>query len=176
MIDGNVEETILLVQLLDNSVFHVKRVGGEKSLPTKAADVSYHVERRLTVATKEEVKELFGAIVPILKVGGDCRKIILSPLGRSWKSPCCNNPDHHINFSEPGYLRELGNATYRIREYLRDFTFMKRMRKFRALCPNRLIGMGERLNDPDVDNLRVVTESWGSDTVNPDTATQSRRK
>jgi hypothetical protein len=48
---------------------------------------------------------------------------------------------------------------------------MKRMRKFRVLSPNRLMGMGERLDDPDVEDLRVVMESWSSDTINPDTAT-----
>jgi hypothetical protein len=39
---------------------------------------------------------------------------------------------HHTNYGEPGYQRKLGNFTDRIREYLRNFAFMRRTRRFRA--------------------------------------------
>jgi hypothetical protein len=37
---------------------------------------------------------------------------------------------------------------------------MKRTRRFRVICPNRMIGMGERHEDPALDELWVVAERW----------------
>ncbi len=34
-------------------------------------------------------------------------------------------------------------------------------------CPNRLIGMGERGDDPSIEELRVVADRWGADPVHP---------
>ncbi len=105
MIYDNVEETLLTVHLLDNSVYFVKKVGGEKGLLTRGVDNNHHVEGKLTVASKEEVKELFSAIVPILKAG----RRLQGPLGRCWRTPCCSNLELHTNYQDSGYLWELGN-------------------------------------------------------------------
>jgi hypothetical protein len=90
---------------------------GESHLRRKGADNKYYVEGRLSVASKDNVKELFNAIVLILKAVGDCRKIILSPLSRYWRGPCCNDSSHHLNYNEPTYLRDLGNAVFWVRDY-----------------------------------------------------------
>jgi hypothetical protein len=121
---------------------------------------------KLTVASKEEVTELVSAIVPILMKAG---RRLQGPLGRCWRAPCCSNPEHHTNYQDSGYLWELANSTNMIREYLRDFAFMKRKRRFRLMCPNCLIGMGERNDNPEMEDLCAVAERWGAGPVHPGT-------
>ncbi len=59
-------------------------------MTTKREDNKFHVEGKLTVATKDEIKEVVGTVVPALKAGGDCRKILLCPVAHYWRSLCCN--------------------------------------------------------------------------------------
>ncbi len=122
-------------------------MGGEKGLTTKREDNKFHVEGKLTVATKDEIKELVGTVVPVLQVRGDCKKILLSPPARCWRQPCCNSPVNNAKYGDPRYLRELGDSVYRIRKYLLDFALMKRTSWFGVFCPDRLISMGERKDD-----------------------------
>jgi hypothetical protein len=167
MAEGTEENTILVFHLLDNNIFQVKNVGGESHLPRKGPDNIYHIEGRLTVASKDNVKEMFAAIMPIIKAGGDSRKIILGPLSRYWRGPCCENSAHHLNYNEKSYLGDLGNSVFRVRDHLREAAYNKRVRRFRVLCPNRFIGMGERSDDPSLDELRVTATRWGADPVHP---------
>jgi hypothetical protein len=44
-------------------------------------------------------------------------------------------------YSEASYLKEAGDSVYRIREYLREFVNMERIRWLRVLIPHRMIGM-----------------------------------
>jgi hypothetical protein len=167
MMDADMENTIMVVHLLDNNVYMVDKPGGEKCLLSKGQDGAYHIDGKLCVAGRDTVKELFSAVLPIIKAGGECRKIILSPLSRYWVAPCCYGSGHHVNYNDPGYLRSLGDSVYRIRDHLRDLAHLKRIRKYRVFCPNRLIGMGERGDDPSIEELRVVANRWGADPVHP---------
>jgi hypothetical protein len=51
----------------------------------------------------------------------------------------CTPPN--TQYSEASYLKEAGDSVYRIREYLREFVNMERIRWFRVLIPHRMIGM-----------------------------------
>ncbi len=44
---------------------------------------------------------------------------------------------------------------------------MKRTRRFRVICPNCLIGMGERNDNPEMEDLCAVAERWGTGPVHP---------
>ena len=94
----------------------------------------------------------------------------MSPLCRYWLGPCCEDPDHHVNYNDKNYLGDLGKSVLKIREFLRDFAYMKRVRRYRILCPNRMIGIGDS-EDASLDELRVVASRWGEDPVHPAEAT-----
>jgi hypothetical protein len=97
--------------------------------------------------------------VPILKARGDCRKVILGPLSRYWKGPCCGDRLHHLNYNEQNYLKRLGNAVFCVLDNLKVASFNKRIRRLRVLCPNCFIIMRERTDEPSLDELRVTGES-----------------
>jgi hypothetical protein len=68
MTEGTEGTTILVFHLLDNYIYQVKNVGGASHLQLKGMDNMYDVKGRLSVATKENVKELFSAVMPVVMV------------------------------------------------------------------------------------------------------------
>jgi hypothetical protein len=73
------KRTTIIYQLYNNCSFFAKKVGGTRALPEKRPDGKYHVEGRLEIATRDEVKRMVRTTIPLLRAGGQCRKIILTP-------------------------------------------------------------------------------------------------
>jgi hypothetical protein len=86
------------------------------------------------------------------------------PLARYWLKPCCDNPDHHTNYSSSSYLPNLGASVFRLREFIRDSLFTKRSSNFRVICPNRMLGLGPMLDDQKANE---ISDLWGRDAVHP---------
>jgi hypothetical protein len=75
------KRTTIMYQLYDNVSYMVKKADGTRSLPAKARDGKYHVEGRLEIANREEIKRMVSTSIPLLRAGGQCRKVILTPTG-----------------------------------------------------------------------------------------------
>ncbi len=90
-------KTTIIYQLYDNSSYLVKRSDGSRGLPEKGSDGNYHVDGRLEVASREEAKRMVSTSIPLLRAGGQCRKVILTPSGRYKYFPCCNVRGHCSN-------------------------------------------------------------------------------
>jgi hypothetical protein len=160
----------VILQLFDNSVYMVSGPGGEKFLPKKDKRGTYHIEGSLAVADKAAVKDLVARLSPLLKELGDSRKIVLTPLARYWVSPCCEDVSHHINYRTPGYLPRLGDAVHALKDNIRDSLYTKKVQNFRVLCPNRMIGVGQRLQVPTDEEAAKAAALWGRDPVHPTVA------
>jgi hypothetical protein len=78
----NWDTTTVILQLFDNSVYMVGGQGGEKTLPKRGQDGTYHRDGHLVVADKAVVKSLMGLLMPLLKLLGNSRKLFLTPLAR----------------------------------------------------------------------------------------------
>jgi hypothetical protein len=107
---------------------------------------------------------MVGLLAPLLKTLGQMRKLILTPLARYWLKPCCDNPDHHVNYSSSAYLPNLGATVFRLREFIRDSLFTKRSSNFRVICPNHMLGLGPMLDD---EKANEISDLWGRDAVHP---------
>jgi hypothetical protein len=79
--------TTIVYQLFDNMSYYVKKPDGTRALPGRSADGKYHVDGRLKIASREEVKHLVSTSIPLLTAGGKCRKVILTPSGRYRYNP-----------------------------------------------------------------------------------------
>jgi hypothetical protein len=78
---------------------------------------------------------------------------------------------HHVtNYHTVGYLPKLGEAVYALRDYVRDFLFIKKTPCFRVLCPNPMMGMGQRRIEPSDDEASRTAVLWGPDPVHPTAA------
>jgi hypothetical protein len=98
-------------------------------------------------------------ITPLLRAGGECEKIILSPLPRYMKR-CCRNKEHLTNKRDEDYASKMGEALADIRDSMKDLVYGKKIRSFKVLNTTRLI-MGDDAEEA-VDNLRTF---WREDPV-----------
>ncbi len=166
----NLESAVVILQLFDSSVYLVNKSDGEKRLPRKDRHGTYHIEGSLVVADKSTVKDLVQQLVPLLKLLGNSRKILLTPLARYWVAPCCSSDDHHINYNTPSYLSALGDAVHALRDHIRDCLFTRRIPNFWILCPNRMIGVGQRKQVPSDEEAAKAAALWGNNPVHPTAA------
>jgi hypothetical protein len=65
----------------------------------------YHVDGKLEIANREVVKRMVSTSIPLLRAGGKCRKVILTPSGRYRYTPCCNVRGHCSNMKDSNYGR-----------------------------------------------------------------------
>jgi hypothetical protein len=160
---------VVVLQLFDNSVYLVSTPGGEKHLPRRDRHGSYHIDGDLTVADKPVVKNLVMQLTPLFKVLETSKKVLLTPLARYWVGPCCNDGSHHTNYKTASYLPSLGEAVHALRDNIRDCLYTKHVQNFRVLCPNRMIGVGQRQATSDEEAARSAA-LWGADPVHPSAA------
>jgi hypothetical protein len=80
-----------------------------------------------------------GLLSPLIKVIGQLRKIFLTPMARYWLKPCCENIEHHTNYSLNNNLPALGSNIFRLGEHIWYALFTRRTSNFRVLCPHRML-------------------------------------
>jgi hypothetical protein len=160
----------VVLQLFDNSVYMVSKPGGEKQLPRKDRNGTYHIDGDLTVADKLAVKNLVLQLAPLFKELGACKKIVLTPLARYWVGPCCSDSTHLTNYRTPSYLPFLGDAVHALRDNIRDSLYTRHTQNFRVLCPNRMIGVGKRAETPSDEEAARSAALWGANPVHPSAA------
>jgi hypothetical protein len=75
-----------------------------------------------------------------------------------------------VNYRTVGFLPRLGDAIASLRDSIRDALFVKKVPNFRVICPNRMIGVGQRRQEPSNEEAAKVVALWGSDPVHPTSA------
>jgi hypothetical protein len=145
---------MVVLQLYDNSVFLVGGAGGTKSLPIREASGHYHINWELLVSDKAGIKELTAMLVPLIRALCGAKKIFLAPLSRYWVDPCCGDPAHLTNYRTADFLPKLGSATSVLKEYIRDSLYTRHTSNFRVLCPNRILGIGQRRAELPIEDAR----------------------
>jgi hypothetical protein len=163
----DLEKSTVILQLYDNSVFLVGGAGGTKSLPTRDSAGRYHISGELVIADKAGIKDLTSKLVPLIRALSGARKVFLAPLSRYWLDPCCKDEDHLTNYKKAGYLQSLGSATNVLKEYIRDSLYTRHTSNFRVLCPNKILGIGQRRGEMSIEDARELAALWGSDPVHP---------
>jgi hypothetical protein len=93
-------------------------------------------------------------LTPLIKALGQAHKAFLAPLTRYWIRPCCDNVNHHLNYSSPTYLPALGASVFRLRDNIRDALYTRRTGNFRVVCANKLMGIGPHLSDQAASDIR----------------------
>jgi hypothetical protein len=153
-------ENILVFHLFDNSVYFGTGTDGSKLAPVKI-DGRYHIIGDLTCGDRDLFKELFNTITPLLRAGGECRKILLSPLIRYATKPCCDGPGHLVNQLNKLSMRTMLSESP---EWLRNLAFFKRIRNFTVVAPHELLadaGDEERIKK----SSRRIAGYWEDDLV-----------
>jgi hypothetical protein len=152
-------KSVVIYQLLDNNVFFETREDGSRSLPVKNQDDScYHIRGKLDYADHSVIKGLVNTVTPLLRAGGENEKIILSPLPRYMRR-CCKDRAHLTNKKDSDYAAKMGEALAKMRDFMKDLIYGKRIRNFKVLSTTMLF-MGD--TDTAADKLRAF---WKDDAV-----------
>ncbi len=96
------KRTTMVYQFFNNVSLLVTKPDGTRHLTEKGQDGKYHVEGKLDIASQEEVKKIVSKSIPLLRAGGLCRKIVLTPAAR-FKNPFCNTKGHCSNLKDKNY-------------------------------------------------------------------------
>jgi hypothetical protein len=138
----------------------VKKPDGSRHLPEKGHDGKYHIDGKLDIASRDEVKKLVSKSIPMLRAGGLCRKIVLTPAARFRRNPCCTTRGHCSNRHENNYKQWMDGKLAEVRGIIRDYIRMRNIKRVTVIEPGQLItpspGMSAYLQEEEV---------WGDDPV-----------
>jgi len=159
------QHTVTIVyQLLDNAIFYGLE-DGTLQLPRKLHPGGrYHVKGRLVLADHSKVKDLLYNILPLLRAGGDHRKIVISPMQRYIPGKCCTEAGHITNYGEASYASDMVQALNATRDQMRSFLYKKKIKNFRVVSGEKLLGWEEGVTGSELARL------WGADPVHLTTA------
>ncbi len=57
---------------------------------------------------------------------------------------------------------------------MRDTLYTRHVSNFRVLCPNKILGIGQRRTELPLEDARELAQTWGNDPVHPATTTYKR--
>jgi hypothetical protein len=71
----------------------------------------------------------------------------------------------NTNYRLPGYLPRLGEAIHSLRDCISDSLYTKCVVNFHMLCPNRMVGVGQRKEEPSDKEAVAMAVLWGPNPV-----------
>ncbi len=155
-------KTVVLIQPFDNSIFFSCNSHGEKNLTKKGRDGKYHVEGELKLISKEDMKEIFLLLLPLIKAARGKKIIIMGPLPRYLLARCCASSSHLTNRTGEEYIDQMIQAIRDVYAWINNTIFMRRIKGVKVYNPTHALGF----NDYDV-NIDSIIELWGEDPVHP---------
>jgi hypothetical protein len=160
---------MIVIQLLDNSVFECLTEQGDRILPKRGKDGKFHAQGVLRVIGKESLRELFMHMQPVFRAIKGFRGIILSPLPRYIWHRCCENPSHITNSESPSFARDMGQGLKDLTVNLRNMVFMRKIRGVSVMNTVEALGIVPDSEGHSLDIERVLA-IWGTDPVHPSPA------
>ncbi len=142
--------TTVVYQLLDSRIYTGRT--REKSDCAQKIDGTYHIVGKLEILQEFELQQTVNKIIPLIRAGGNNRKIIISPLQRYVAAPCCPDPDHITNFGSRTYATEIVAGLTAVRDRIRSTCHNKRINNYKVASPEKLLGWEDGVNH---ESLRV---------------------
>ncbi len=90
-----------------------------------------HVTGQLEIFKGEDLRELVKSVIQLLRAGGHHKKVLVTPMQRYVAAPCCNDPDHIVNFGRPTYSADMVAGLATIREVTRKAASNHRITNYR---------------------------------------------
>jgi len=154
------KNTVVVLQVFDNSIYFSSKARGEKVLTRKGKDKKFHVDGELKLVTKEDLKSLFIEIMPLIRAAKGKHIIIMTPLPRYVFSKCCLSSVHVTNFGRVDYMEELLGSLRDIHGWINSSVFMRRLKNIKIFNSTSALGF----QDPLVSEAQLL-DLWGNDPV-----------
>jgi hypothetical protein len=127
-------KTVIIHQLLDNSSYFGTGSDGLRRSPIKEQG-RYHILGDLQLLDRDLVKQMTTTFTPLLRAGGEHKKIILVPLMHYMSSECCGDQNHLTNFKCEGWGNYIGESLINISTWFNDVVYLKIIRTLRLCAP-----------------------------------------
>jgi hypothetical protein len=111
------------------------------------------------MVNRDEFRDLFTAVLPILRAGQQHTKILLTPLVRYLVHSCCRDTSHITNRCEPRYAATIAEAMCEVKSWLKGLAFTRRIKNFSVICPNEMLGQEDR-HFWDTDPVHMVEAGY----------------
>jgi hypothetical protein len=160
---------VVLIQLLDNSVFECLTEQGDKILPKRGDDGKFHAPGTLKVIGKDSLRDLFMKMQPIFKIVKNFNVVLLSPLPRYLWHRCCGDPTHIANSEHANFASDMGKGLKDLTTNLRNMIFMRKLRGVTVMNTVEALGIVPDEHGNVMDIERVIA-LWGGDPVHPSPA------
>ncbi len=112
------DDMVVVIMVMDNSLYFVEDEDGGRHLPRRAEDGTYHGQLKL--ATGKQAAKAMEKFLPILRRLKKNRKLILVHSPRFVCKACCLDKTHCTNRKEEGFLSGMLNGIKEIRRVIRD--------------------------------------------------------
>jgi hypothetical protein len=168
--DLDPENTVVVIQLLDNSVFECLTEQGDKVLPKRGGDGKFHTPGNLKVIGKDSLRELFMLMQPVFKILKNFSVVVLSPLPRYLWHRCCNDPTHIVNLEQTDFANDMGRGLKDLTTNLRNMIFMRKLRGVTVMNSVEALGIvpDEYGNVLDIERVIALWGGGGSCPPKPD--------
>jgi hypothetical protein len=80
--EGDKAHTTVVYHIFDNLTYACQKDRERPARPVKGNNGVYHMEGKLVIAGKEEMRRLVSMAILVFRAGGLCRKIVISPASR----------------------------------------------------------------------------------------------
>ncbi len=164
--DLDPENTVVVILLLDNSVFECRTSNGDRVLPRWGSGDKFHAEGELKVIGKDSLWELFMKMLPVFKAKKGFWGVILSPLPRYLWHRCCEDSSHIINSEQPSFPSDMGRSLRDLTVNPRNMIFMHKLRGVTVMNTVESLGIVPDADEHAMDIERVLA-LWGRDPVHP---------
>ncbi len=111
--------------------------------------------------SKEDMKELFILILPLIKAARGLKVIIIRPMPCYLIAKCCENPGHVTNSNTDSYIDGLIQGIKDVYSWINSTIFLRRIKDVKTFNPTHALGFNNY--DVNIDTL----ELWGENPVHP---------
>jgi hypothetical protein len=137
------DPAVVVLYLMDNSVFFVRQEDGSRHLPVQTEDGNFHVVGELRVCSGDVQEEQFRTMKPIFNVIGKRKCLWVAPIPRYVTRGCCEDRTHVSNRTDMYYLEDMRLQLDGLRRHMKEFVYSSDLRDF------------------------TVKEIWGEDPIHP---------
>jgi hypothetical protein len=101
--------------------------------------------------SKEDMKELFILIIPLIKAAKGMKVIIMGPMPRYLIAKCCDNPGHVTNRNTDCYIDGMIQGIRDVYSWINSTIFLRRIKDVKTFNPTHALGFSNY--DVNIDTI-----------------------
>jgi len=140
-LDRSPSTACIIFMCFDNNVYFGASQIGTRRTAFKDQQGKYHIEGKLAMARKEDIRELVHEIIPLVKETATLQKVFVTPLPRYVSGGCCENELHVTNVGAESHVTNVLDTLADYKKWLRDILHKTRVTGVRTALAGDLAGI-----------------------------------